>query len=189
LQIPLTLATDVTENGKYIAAVIGPQADIERFHASVCKVLGVKVIHMVRIDDKPSALKALSSASNSIWFYCLRAEIPSHKQTVMKKKGNRTPKHVLWGHLNYCAGTEIKKAIQPALVHFKQNGRLEVEADPDTERMWASIGEKALQPAAAHQIADMVAYFNHKRNAPKSVRAVDISREVHRRLEKRLKIM
>jgi hypothetical protein len=189
LQIPLSLATDVTENGKYIAAVIGSKADIEAFHAGVCKVLGVKAIHMIRIDDKPSAFKALSSASNSIWMYCLRAEIPSHKQTVMKKRGNRTPKHVLWGHLNYCAGTEIKKAIQPALKHFKQNGRLEVEADPDTERMWASIGEKVLQPAAAYQIADMVAYFNHKGNAPKSVREVDISKVVHRRLEKRLNII
>jgi hypothetical protein len=187
LHIPLILGTDVTDNGDYIGAVIGWKHDIAKFHADTCNVLRVNKVHMVRIDNKADAFTALSNASTSIRLYCLKAEMPSHRQLLLAKKGDRTPKHVLWNHLNYCTGIEIKRAIQPALTFFNQQfGVLVVEADGDAERILKPMGVKVMHPALAHQIADMVAWFNHANKLPKSVTEVDISQSILSRLKKRL---
>lgn len=189
MKVFLSFATDATEDGRYVAAVIGWKADVAFFHEFVCKTLRVRAIHMIRLDDKPGASNLLSKVSRSIWLYCFRADMPAHLAMLMKKKGDRTPKHVLWECLDYCVGMEIKKSIQPALTFFnKQYSELTVEADPDTERVMKPTGIPVLQPAATHQIADMVAWFNHARNAPKPVREIDISDKVFMRLKKRLKI-
>jgi hypothetical protein len=186
----ITIATDASDSGTYVAVVVGTRTEIGQFFKAACEELSVNDIHTSQITDKNAVLKVLEKASNSILMYCLKTDVQYNITLLTSLLPGRFAKSTKFNQINYCVGEEIRRtAILPALRRLGQSPtNLEAEADQDTERFVKAVGIRPVAPAAAHRVADMVAWFNHKARSPRNVQEFDIAQKINDRLRGRLNL-
>ena len=186
---------DASDNGKFIALVMGDRTDVLKLHAEVCKQNNLKRIHMRRIIEKHKVIKSIEErCTSAVHLYCLKVDKQRHNDTLSASlKTKYMPSIQRKQNIDYCTIMEIKNVISDSLNMFYQNWwDITVEADGDTMKLFKVIGANVITDLSAsneaYQLADAVAWANHADYHISKVREADISSEIESRLRKKLKL-
>ena len=193
-QPPVRIGVDASSDTKYVAVVVGWQADIDQLHRTICARLGLTAIHMRELAAK--ARKAVieeiclaDPSRQSIRMHCFTVEKQSHLKLVLRKKPEYGATHRLYDSVDYCIGIEVTRAVYDSLLFFEVHwSEISTEVDDDTERILKQAGMAVKPVGPAHQLADAVAWSNHKSISLPNLQHADLESRIGSRLRKRLKL-
>ena len=186
------IGVDASDDTEYVAVIAGWKADIDNLHHEICTEFGLKAIHMRDLakKTKDSVIEKLRSASpSSMRLHCFTIKKQSHLSLVLRKKKNYRATHRLYDPVDYCIGIEVTKATSDSLMFFDVHwSEIQAEADNDTEQFLKIAGVSVKSAGSAHQLADAVAWANHKCISLNNVTHGDLVSNIDSRLRKRLRI-
>jgi hypothetical protein len=134
-------------------------------------------------------VRQANPSSSSIRMHCLRIEKQSHVKLVLRNKQDYVATGKLYDSVDYCIGAEIVRAMSDSLTFFQVHWPdIQVEVDKDTERVLEKAGIAVKPAGSAHQLADAVAWCNHRPTSLSVIRNTDLTSMIDSRIRKRLKL-
>ena len=176
----LYCATDVGDNGRIVALIIGVSDSIKATRSSIPN----DFIHMRRIarNTRQDNILENLSARGDILMICFRINRPDIIRKLLKKKLSkvgRSTKRNINKYFNYALVKEIENKISSYLIAHKVSIKeLIIEADTDMEKTLKNTGLKTTKPNIAHSLADIIAWTNTNNRNHKDIREVDLTDKI-----------